>query len=64
MADVLHVRDAVDSDVDDIISLWHAAGVSRPWNNPHVDIAFARRGKHSTILVGLMGSRVVAMMLC
>lgn len=60
MADVLHVREAVDSDVDDIIALWHAAGVSRPWNKPHVDIAFARRDNHSTILVGLIGTRLVA----
>ena len=60
MADALQVRDVVDSDVDDIIALWHAAGVSRPWNKPHVDIAFARRDTHSTILVGHLGTRLVA----
>lgn len=60
MADALQIRDVIDDDVDDIISLWHAAGVSRPWNNPHVDIAFARRDDHSTILVGCIGPRLVA----
>ena len=59
MADALQVREIVDSDVDSIISLWHAAGVSRPWNNPDVDIAFARRDVHSTILVGHVGARLV-----
>lgn len=54
------IRDISDSDIDNVIALWQAAGVSRPWNNPHVDIAFARRDDHSTILVGLIDERLVA----
>ena len=54
------IRDIIDSDIDSVIALWQAAGVSRPWNNPHVDIAFARRGDQSTILVGLIDERLVA----
>src|SRR5262245_24597977 len=56
----LQIRDIVDEDVPEVIALWNAAGVSRPWNEPTRDIAFARRDAHSTVLVGLDGDRIVA----
>ncbi|MFG1461583.1 GNAT family acetyltransferase [Xanthobacter sp. DSM 24535] len=43
-----HMR---DTDVDALVSLWERAGLVRPWNDPRADIALARRGPHSTILV-------------
>lgn len=54
------VREMRDADLDQVIALWHAAGVARAWNDPPTDIAFARRGPHSTILVATAGDRVVA----
>jgi ribosomal protein S18 acetylase RimI-like enzyme len=54
------IRDMHDDDVDQVIALWHAAGVSRPWNDPATDIAFARRGPHATLLVGTRAEHVVA----
>jgi ribosomal protein S18 acetylase RimI-like enzyme len=54
------VRQMRDEDQEAVIALWHAAGVSRPWNDPARDIAFARRGTHSTILVAEIDGRVVA----
>lgn len=54
------IRDIEDADIEPVIALWHAAGVSRPWNDPHRDIAFARKGPHSKILVGLEGGDIVA----
>jgi ribosomal protein S18 acetylase RimI-like enzyme len=54
------IREITDDDIPGAIALWHAAGVSRPWNDPATDIAFARRGPHSTILVALLENRVVA----
>jgi ribosomal protein S18 acetylase RimI-like enzyme len=56
----LQIRDIADQDVPDVIALWNAAGVARPWNDPARDIAFARRDTHSTVLVGLDGGRIVA----
>jgi ribosomal protein S18 acetylase RimI-like enzyme len=56
----LDIRDITDADILQVIALWNAAGVSRPWNDPVRDIAFARRGAHSTVLVGLEGSQIVA----
>ena len=60
MTDQLAIRDIVDDDVAEVIALWHAAGVARPWNDPARDIAFARRDDHSTVLVGVEDGRVVA----
>ena len=47
------IRDIEDDDIAAVIDLWHAAGVSRPWNDPSRDIAFARRDAHATILVAI-----------
>jgi GNAT superfamily N-acetyltransferase len=54
------VREIRDGDLDAVIALWHASGVARPWNDPTTDIAFARRGPNSTILVTEMKGRIVA----
>jgi ribosomal protein S18 acetylase RimI-like enzyme len=60
MADALTIRDMTDADRDLVVALWHAAGVARPWNDPDTDLAFARRGPHSTVLVAERAGRVVA----
>jgi GNAT superfamily N-acetyltransferase len=54
------VREIRDDDLDAIIALWHASGVAKPWNDPATDIAFARRGPNSTILVAELRGRIVA----
>jgi ribosomal protein S18 acetylase RimI-like enzyme len=54
------IRPIEDRDVAAVIALWHAAGVTRPWNDPSYDIAFARRGPHSTILVAEAAGAVAA----
>ena len=38
----LVIRPLGDPDVDAVVSLWHDAGLTRPWNDPHRDIARAR----------------------
>jgi len=45
------IRPVADGDVAAVVALWKAAGVWRPWNDAERDIAFARRGPHSTVLV-------------
>jgi ribosomal protein S18 acetylase RimI-like enzyme len=47
----LRVRDILESDAESVVSLWHAAGVTRPWNDPHRDIAFAMGANQASILV-------------
>ncbi len=51
-----HMR---ESDVDALVALWEATALTRPWNDPRADIALARRGPHSTILVARDGEAVV-----
>lgn len=47
---------AQDADTAALVALWERAGLVRPWNDPHADIALARRGPHSTILVAKDGT--------
>ena len=49
-----------DGDVTAVIALWERCGLMRPWNDPAADIALARRGAHSTILIGRDGGAIVA----
>jgi ribosomal protein S18 acetylase RimI-like enzyme len=56
----LAVAPITDADVPDVIALWQACGLTRPWNDPASDIALARRGPHSTILIGRDTGAIVA----
>jgi ribosomal protein S18 acetylase RimI-like enzyme len=56
----LTIRPIVDGEEATVIALWHACGLTRPWNDPARDLAFARGGPASDILVGLLQDRIVA----
>jgi ribosomal protein S18 acetylase RimI-like enzyme len=56
----LAVAEIADADVAAVIALWQACDLTRPWNDPAADIALARRGPNSTILVGRESSAIVA----
>ena len=56
----LAIADIADADVAAVIALWQACGLTRPWNDPASDIALARRGPHSTILIGRDTGAMVA----
>lgn len=43
-----------------VIALWHACGLTRPWNDPAQDLAFARGKSNSDVLLGLADARIVA----
>jgi ribosomal protein S18 acetylase RimI-like enzyme len=60
MADDIAIRGIRDGDIDQVVSLWHEAGIARPWNDPVKDIAFARREPHSTVLVADRSGRIAA----
>ena len=53
-------RSIKDEDVDQVIALWTACGLTRAWNDPYHDIQFARVSATSTVLVGLYENQVVA----
>ena len=56
----LAIADIADADVATVIALWQACGLTRPWNDPAADIALARRGPNSTILIGRDDGAIVA----
>jgi ribosomal protein S18 acetylase RimI-like enzyme len=56
----LDFRPIGDEDVDDIISLWSRCGLTRPWNNAAKDIAFARDGSNSEVLVARIDGVITA----
>ena len=49
-----------DADVTGVVTLWERCGLTRPWNDPVADIALARKGPNSTILLGREDEKVVA----
>jgi ribosomal protein S18 acetylase RimI-like enzyme len=58
MTKEIAIRVIADADIPKVVALWHASGITRPWNDPLQDIAFARRGPHSTILVACVGDEI------
>ena len=59
-AATLAITDIADGDVAAVIALWQACGLTRPWNDPASDIALARRGPNSAVLVGRAAGAIVA----
>lgn len=53
-------RDIEDRDVEALVELWTACGLTRPWNDPYKDISFAREGCESTVLVAERDGRIIA----
>ena len=52
-----------DADVEAVGTLWQRCGLIRPWNDPRADIALARRGPNSAILIGREGEAIAASVL-
>jgi ribosomal protein S18 acetylase RimI-like enzyme len=59
-AEALSIVPIADGDVAAVVALWQRCGLTRPWNDPAADIAFARRGPNSTILIGRHDGSLVA----
>ncbi|MEI7597697.1 MAG: GNAT family acetyltransferase [Aestuariivirga sp.] len=53
-------RDITDADVEAVVALWQACGLTRPWNDPYKDISFARRSENATVLVLAHDGHIVA----
>lgn len=56
----LAVAAAADTDIPSIVALWERCELTRPWNDPSADIARARQGPASAVLVGRDGNAIVA----
>jgi len=51
-AQVLSITAIEDAEIPEVIALWQRCGSTRPWNDPASDIALARQGTNSTVLLG------------
>ena len=56
----LVIRSFAAEDEAAVVALWHAAGLTRPWNDPHADIARKRAVQPELFLVGALGGELVA----
>nr|WP_216645302.1 GNAT family acetyltransferase [Isoptericola halotolerans] len=53
------MREITDDDVEQVVALWRECDLTRPWNDPHRDVADARRNPTSTVLVALDATSAV-----
>jgi ribosomal protein S18 acetylase RimI-like enzyme len=59
---VLTVRSYAPADFENVVALWEACELTRPWNDPASDIEFCVDSENSILLVGCAGgdSEIVA----
>ena len=60
MTSDLAISPITDADMPHVIALWQRAGLTRPWNDPTNDIAFARKTPTAEILVGRADGAIAA----
>lgn len=56
----LAIRPIAAGEEKAVIAIWTACGLTRPWNDPDNDLAFARGKENSDVLVGLADGEIVA----
>jgi ribosomal protein S18 acetylase RimI-like enzyme len=56
----LVIRTFARPDEAAVVALWRAAGLTRPWNDPHADIARKQAVQPELFLVGELGGEIVA----
>ena len=56
----MKVRSFQPTDEAAVVALWQACGLTRPWNDPHADIARKLAEQPGLFLVGTVGAELVA----
>jgi len=56
----LVIRPFAKADEAAVVALWRAAGLTRPWNDPHADIARKQTVQPELFLVGELEGAIVA----
>ena len=56
----LVIRTFARRDEDAVVALWRAAGLTRPWNDPHADIARKLAVQPELFLVGELDGEIIA----
>ncbi len=60
MTETLIFHPITDEDIAGVVSLWERCGLTRPWNDPIGDIAFARGKPSSEVLVAYREEKLMA----
>jgi ribosomal protein S18 acetylase RimI-like enzyme len=55
----IEIRPFAPADEDAVVALWEAAGLTRPWNDPHRDIARKLQVRPEWLLVAEAGTVIV-----
>jgi ribosomal protein S18 acetylase RimI-like enzyme len=56
----MEIRPFREADEAQVVALWHACGLTRPWNDPHKDIARKLQVQRELFLVVEEGGGIVA----
>jgi ribosomal protein S18 acetylase RimI-like enzyme len=56
----MKIRAFQPNDEAAVVALWQECGLTRPWNDPHADIARKRTEQPELFLVGTVGNELVA----
>jgi ribosomal protein S18 acetylase RimI-like enzyme len=54
------IRTFAPADEEVVVALWRAAGLTRPWNDPHKDIARKLAAQPELFLVGELAGEIIA----
>ena len=58
--ETLSIRPFEADDTETVVALWQACGLTRPWNDPRLDIARKETTQRELFLVGVVERRLVA----
>jgi ribosomal protein S18 acetylase RimI-like enzyme len=56
----MEIRPFLEADEPQVVALWHQCGLTRPWNDPHKDIARKLKVQRELFLVVEREGRIVA----
>jgi len=56
----MQIETCLDADREAVVALWIRCGLTRPWNDPHGDLAQAMATMDATVLVGRRDGALVA----
>ena len=56
----MHIRPFQEHDQEAVVALWHACGLTRPWNDPYQDIARKLTVQRELFLIGEIDGRLMA----
>ena len=52
---MLTIRSYAPADFENVVALWQACELTRPWNDPAADIEFCVGSENSILMVGVAG---------